>query len=234
MRVLALGAAVLVLTTAAGAFAYEGGPVTGGGTITGRVKVAGTAPKDEVIKVTKDPAHCGETLPREKYVIGKDGGVLNAVVEVTDVAKGKAIPDAAVPIVNKKCAFHPHVQTAVKGQSMVVRNDDPMLHNTHMYLNKKTVFNAALPRQGMEIKKPIAKSGLIEVNCDEHDWMRGYLYVAEHPYLTATAEDGSFSIADVPPGTYKLKVWHEAFGEQTQSVTVPASGKVNVDFEFKP
>ena len=54
--------------------------------------------------------------------------------------------------------YDPHVQTAVKGQNMVVRNDDPMLHNTHMYLDKKTIFNAALPRQGMEIKKPIQKA----------------------------------------------------------------------------
>lgn len=229
----AFGATILVLATAVGARAYETVDVKDGGTITGRVKVAGTPPKDDVIKVSKDHAHCGETLPREKYVFGKDRGVLNAVVSIVDIAKGKAIPAADVKIVNKACAFRPHVQTAVKGQNMVVVNQDPMLHNTHMYLDKKTIFNAALPRTGMEIKKPIQKVGLVSIQCDEHDWMQGYLFVADQPYLTTTDDAGAFSIGDVPPGTYKVKVWHEAFGEQVQTVTVPAKGKVTADFELQ-
>jgi plastocyanin len=233
MKTWAFGAAILVLATAVGARAYEAVDVKDGGTIAGRVKVAGPLPKDDVIKVTKDQSHCGETLPREKYVFGKDRGVLNAVVMITDIAKGKRIPPADVPIVNKMCAFHPHVQTAVKGQSMVVVNQDPMLHNTHMYLDKKTVFNAALPRTGMEIKKPIQKAGLVSIQCDEHDWMQGYLYVADQPYLSTTDDTGAYSLGDVPPGTYKVKVWHEAFGEQVQTVTVPAKGKVVADFELK-
>jgi len=233
MRMRALCTALLLLGSAAGARAYEAGPVTDGGTITGVVKVVGAAPRDEVIRVTKDPGHCGETLPREKYVIGAGGGVQNAVVSLVDIAKGKAVPAADVPIVNKSCAFHPHVQTAVKGQFMVVRNDDPMLHNTHMYLDKRTIFNAALPRQGMEIRKPIAKGGIVDVECDEHDWMHAYLYVADHPYLAATDADGAFTLADVPPGTYKIRLWHEAFGQQERSVTVPQGGKVTVDFGVK-
>jgi hypothetical protein len=116
---------------------------------------------------------------------------------------------------------------------MVVVNQDPMLHNTHMYLDKKTVFNAALPRTGMEIKKPIQKAGLVSIQCDEHDWMQGYLYVADQPYLSTTDDTGAYSLGDVPPGTYKVKVWHEAFGEQVQTVTVPAKGKVVADFELK-
>jgi plastocyanin len=233
MRKRVFGAVVLGLAVAVSARAYEGGEVKSGGTISGRVKVTGALPKDDVIKVSKDQSHCGETLPREKYVFGKDHGVLNAVVTLVDVAKGKPIPAGDVSIVNKTCAFHPHVQTAVKGQNMVVVNQDPMLHNTHMYLDKKTIFNAALPRTGMEIKKPIQKSGLVSVQCDEHDWMQGYLFVADHPYLSATDDTGAYSIANVPPGTYKIKLWHEAFGEQVRSVTVPENGKVTVDFDLQ-
>jgi plastocyanin len=234
MRKRAFGVAVLVLAAAVSAQAYEGGAVKDGGTISGKVKVVGSIPKDEVIIVTKNKEHCGETLPREKYVIGKDGGVANAVVILVDIVKGKEIAKTDVPIVNQKCAFHPHVQTAVQGQNMVVSNQDPMLHNTHMYLDKKTIFNSALPRTGMEIKKPILKAGLVNIQCDEHDWMRGYLYVADQPYLTATDASGAYTIGDVPPGTYKVKIWHEALGEQESSVTVPPSGKVTLDIEFKP
>jgi plastocyanin len=221
------------LAAAVSARAYEAVEVKDGGTISGRIKVVGPLPKDEVIKVTKDQSHCGDSIPREKYVFGKDRGVLNAVVVLVDIARGKPIPQADVSIVNKACAFHPHVQTAVKGQSMVVVNQDPMLHNTHMYLDKKTIFNAALPRTGMEIKKPILKSGIVSIQCDEHDWMLGYLYVVDQPYACTTDENGAYTIDNVPPGTYKLKVWHETFGEQVQTVTVPAKGKVTADFELQ-
>jgi plastocyanin len=234
MRIRVFGAAVFALAAAAtSARAYEAVEVKDGGTISGRVKVVGAAPKDDVIQVTKDQSHCGQTLPREKYVIGKDGGVQNAVVILLDIARGKAAAKDEVPIVNKICAFHPHVQVATKGQDMVVVNEDPMLHNTHMYLDKRTIFNAALPRTGMKIKKPIQKTGIVDVQCDEHDWMRGYLYVADHPYLAATDADGAFSIGDVPPGTYKVRLWHETFGTQEKSVTVAPGAKVTLDFDLK-
>ena len=165
-------------------YGYEEVEVKDGGALRGKVKVTGNIPKDEVVKVTKDKSHCGETLPREKYIIAPDGGVKNAVIVIEGITKGKAIPRTEVIIDNKHCAFQPHVQIAVKGQTLVIKNNDPMLHNTHIYLNKKTVYNFALPRTGMEIKKPINKTGLMEVECDAHDWMKGYLYVTDHPYIT--------------------------------------------------
>jgi plastocyanin len=218
---------------ATSAWAYEGGTVSNGGTIKGTVKVTGTIPQDPTIDVTKDQAVCGEKLPRQKYVISPDGGVKNVVVFIENIEKGKPIPDEPVVIDNKKCAFHPHVQVGVVGQKMSVQNDDPMLHNTHMYLDKKTMFNAALPFQGAKIPKPIKKTGLISIECDVHSWMQGYLMVSENPYITVTDENGSFTISDVPPGTYEIEVWHEAFGKQEHKVTVDANGTATLEVEYK-
>jgi plastocyanin len=212
---------------------YESIQVKEGGSIKGKVKVTGAVPKDETVIVTKDKEHCGEKLPREKYVISADGGVKNAVVMIEYIIKGKPVPHENAVIDNRHCAFHPHVQVATMGQTLVIRNSDPMLHNTHLYLNKKTVYNFALPRTGMEIKKPINKAGLIEVECDAHDWMRGYLYVADNPYITVTDANGNFTLGNIPPGTYELDIWHEAFGMQEHKITIGPNEALELNIEFK-
>ena len=222
-----------VLSLALSAWGYETIEVKNGGAIKGTVKIAGTVPKDETIIVTKDKEHCGEKLPREKYLISAAGGVRNAVVLIKYIAKGKPLSKDNVVIDNKHCAFRPHVQTAAKGQTLVVKNNDPMLHNTHLYLNKKTVYNFALPRTGMEVKKAINRAGLIEIECDAHDWMKGYLYVTEHPYAAVTDANGSFSIRDIPPGDYEIEVWHEAFGMQEHKVTVVPGEVLDLNIEYK-
>lgn len=225
--------ASLLLVPSLSSWGYEGGEVKDGGAVRGKIKIMGAIPQDETIKVTKDKQFCGETLPREKYVISSDGGIENAIVVIEGITKGKPVPKEEVNIVNSMCAFHPHVQAAVVGQTMVVANSDPLLHNTHMYLDKKTILNAALPRQGMKIKKPINKAGIEEIHCDAHQWMTGYLYVADNPYITVTDAKGNFSIKDIPPGTYKLKVWHEALGTQEKSITITAKGTVEETIEYK-
>lgn len=225
--------AITVLFTGFSVYGYEEIEVKDGGSVKGRVRITGNIPKDEVVKVTKDKSHCGETLPREKYVISPDGGVKNVVVFIENITRGKAIPKTEVVIDNKHCAFQPHVQVATRGQTLVIKNNDPMLHNTHIYLNRKTVYNFALPKTGMEIKKPINKTGIMEVECDAHDWMKGYLYVTEHPYITVTDEKGYFSIKDIPPGDYKLVFWHEALGQEVRDIKITTGSVVELNIEFK-
>ncbi|MEE9612082.1 MAG: carboxypeptidase regulatory-like domain-containing protein, partial [Desulfatiglandales bacterium] len=98
---------------------------------------------------------------------------------------------------------------------------------------KKTVFNLALPLKGQKIKKRLRRPGMLSVKCDAgHTWMSAYVYVSKHPYYSVTDKKGSFEIKDVPPGTYMLKAWHEAFGTMKKKVTVSAKGEVKVGFSF--
>ena len=52
--------------------------------------------------------------------------------------------------------------------------------------------------------------------------------------VKVTKDDGSYSIGDVPPGTYKVKAWHEALGQKEFEVTVAAAGTATSDFAFEP
>ncbi len=216
---------------------YTAGAASNGGSIKGTIKAS--SKPDETLKVTKDNAHCGDTQPAEKFIIGGDGGLKNAVVMLKGITKGKDFASKDGPVVsNKGCKFEPHVMVAREGAQMKVRNDDPVSHNSHFYLmeggKKNNVINLALPKQGLEISRPriLAKAGLLSLNCDAHSWMQSWVWVVDHPYAVVTGSDGSFELKDVPAGSYKLTVWHEALGEKTVDVTVGAGKATTTDVKF--
>jgi hypothetical protein len=215
--------------------AYEAGQVADGGTIQGKVTFAGPPPAKKKIIPTKDREACGSS-PRDvdQIVLASDKGVHEAIVYLQKVDKGKAFEKAAKPpeINNVKCDFQPHVQVMPAGDVDIV-NSDAVLHNTHGFLDKLTVFNVALPNQGQRIKKPLKKSGLVRVECDAHGWMLGWIFVAENPYYAVTAKDGSFTLKDVPPGSYTLVAWQEFTGPVEIPVTVKAKEVVSVPVELK-
>jgi hypothetical protein len=215
--------------------AYEVVQVTDGGTIQGKVTFAGSPPPKKKIIPTKDREACGSS-PRDvdQILLGPDKAVQEAVVYLQKVDKGKAWEKAAKPpeINNVKCDFQPHVQVIPVGDIDIV-NSDPVLHNTHGFLDKLTVFNVALPNQGQRIKRPLRKSGLVRVECDAHGWMLGWILVAENPYYAVTGKDGAFTIKDVPPGSYTLVAWQEFTGPVEVAVTVKAKEVVSVPVELK-
>jgi len=215
--------------------AYEATQVTDGGTIQGKVVFPGTPPPKKKVIPTKDREVCGEA-PREvdQILVGPDKSVQEAVVYLKKVDKGKAWQKASkTPEINNlKCDFQPHIQVIPSGDIEIV-NSDPVLHNTHGFLDRLTVFNVALPNQGQKIAKPLKKPGLVRVECDAHGWMLGWIYVAENPYYAVTGKDGTFTIKDVPPGSYTLVAWQEFTGVVEMPVTVKAKEVVQVPVELK-
>lgn len=213
--------------------AYQVVEVADGGTIKGVVTLAGQAPELEMLEVTKNADVFGQTIASEKFVVSAEGGLANVVVSILEISAGKAPSEEPVSLVNEGGRFLPHVQAAVAGSRVEIVSTDPVLHNTHTYLESRTVFNIALPNPDQVITKKFPKAGLVDVVCDAgHDWMSAFVMVLEHPYFAVTDEDGSFDISDVPPGDYVLQYWHEELGTLTADVTVPPGGEVEANFEF--
>jgi hypothetical protein len=228
--------AAAVLTFAAGprpAAAYEVAAVSDGGTVQGKVTFNGAVPTKKIIP-SKDKETCGAIREEPEITVAADKGVLDAVVWLKGVEKGKAFEksDKAPEIVNKGCVFVPHVQSIPLG-GIVIVNADPVMHNTHGFAGKVTVFNVALPTQGQRIERPLKKPGMMRVECDTHGWMLAWVFVAENPYNAVTAKDGSFTLRDVPPGSYTLVAWHELTGEMEMPVTVKAKETAKLTVELK-
>jgi len=216
--------------------AYEVIEVANGGSINGTVRFVGIPPQDPEIEVTKNQEYCGNELPREKYLISEDGAIKNVFVVIENIERGKSVPkDSITTIDNNKCAFVSHVSIGYKGNSVAIRNSDPILHNTHLYsgIGGTTLYNLSLADVGQVSEKPLRQAGLVDVQCDAHDWMQGYMFVLDHPYGAVTDEAGSFTITDIPPGKYILKAWHEALGEATEEIEITSGGVADVSFEFK-
>ena len=240
MRGIAVSASLMMaaaglLGVAVSARAYEAVSVTDGGSVKGKVVFNGTIPPKRKIVPTKDREVCGSGVREvDQILIGGDKSVQEAIVYLKAVEKGKAWPKLAKTpeIDNVKCDFQPHVMAMPVGDIVVV-NTDPVLHNTKSFIERVPIFNLALPNQGQRITRPIKKSGIMRVECDAHGWMLGWVYVADNPYYAITTKDGSFTIGDIPPGSYTLVAWQEYTGPTETPITVKAKEAATVNVELK-
>jgi len=231
-------------------FSYDEIEVSDGGIIMGHVKFIGNPPKLEPIKVTKDVNTCSNTIPSESLVTSVNGGIKYAVAYIEGITRGKKIERKKIVELNQeKCIFKPHVFTMVKGSDLAIKNSDPILHNANMDINGRVLFNFAQPLKDQVIIKRVRKTGQGTITCDSHPHMRGYFLVFDHPYHATSDEEGNFTIDNIPPGKYVLKLWHESwqiigqdddgrlkYGEPlllTKEVEVPSKGIVHVNFELK-
>jgi hypothetical protein len=211
---------------------YEVAAVTDPGGVHGRVVLEGAPPTAVKTAIERDTKVCGTHIEEAAVQVGKDGGLANVAVWLADIESGAAPDFAATPkLDNVQCRFVPHVQTLAVGETLLVRNSDPILHNTHAYVleGDGNLFNLALPTQGKEIRKPIKKTGIQQVKCDAgHTWMNAYFLVFDHPYHTVSDAAGSFSLKGIPPGTYTLRAWHETLGKRDVQVKVTAGGTAEI------
>jgi hypothetical protein len=75
---------------------------------------------------------------------------------------------------------------------------------------------------------------IVKLKCDVHPWMTAFVLVSSHPFFAVTGEDGKFTIANLPAGTYEVEAWHEKLGTQKSKVTVGASDTQSASFKFSP
>ena len=121
------------------------------------------------------------------------------------------------------------------GQSLVILNSDPTLHNIHALPKNNEEFNQGQPFQNMKLEKEFSVAEvMVRFKCDVHPWMGAFMGVLDHPFFAVSGGDGSFSIEGLPAGEYVLEAWHETLGTQTQSVSVAEDGAAEVAFDFAP
>lgn len=214
---------------------YKGGPVTGGGTIQGRVTFTGKPPKLPPARCARDADVCGRPRPNETLLVDASGGLRNAIVSLTDIHAGKPLPPkqrAKLDI--HACNYTPRVQALPLGSSLIVTNRDPIPHDLNAARGDRVLFNRVV--MGDQERVELSVAGMLQIDCDMHHkgppCETGVIGVMPNPYYAITGADGSFSLPDVPPGTYTLTAWHEALGEKSQQVTVAANGTATAQLAF--
>jgi hypothetical protein len=73
------------------------------------------------------------------------------------------------------------VRSAAVGQTLEIHNSDPFLHDAHLWLGTRSLFNVGILPDHTR-REPLADAGLIHINCNvRHTWMHAYVFVAENP-----------------------------------------------------
>ena len=205
----------------------------GAGTISGTVHAEGKTGADA-------DANCGKYDSREfKFKERVDYAAMHDFVVFLEGPMGTnelVVPDKTVQVTTDKkitqkgAAFNPHVLPIMRGTTVEWPNNDDIFHNVFSF-SEPMPFDLGLYKKG-EKAKPIKFDvpGRVDVFCSIHASMSCVVLVLENPYFASTDKKGVYSIANVPPGTYKLKAWHERLPAQVKEITVPGNGDVKVDF----
>jgi plastocyanin len=124
--------------------------------------------------------------------------------------------------------FFPHVLAIPVGETVVFRNDDPYFHNVFS-LSPGQAFDAGLYDSGRSYTKRFTQPGVVELLCNIHASMSGYLYVVDSAHFTQPRPSGAFAMKNVLPGRYELSTWHESSASIVkQTVKVGAEGATGI------
>jgi len=223
------------MRSAALLFVTAGPALAQAGSISGTVTLQGPSPAARMLPVTKNKDVCGETVPSRDIVV--TGGKLEYAVVSVEGVKGTVKP-RSVLLSNTKCVFLPSYMGAGAGDTIVVDNQDAVLHNTHLSLQLgarvRTMGNWGLSDKGSKISAegPLRLAGTLDVTCDAHPWMSARITVFDHPYFATSDQAGHFDIKDVPAGTHTVKVRHPVLGDLEQAVTVKPGATTTMTFAY--
>jgi hypothetical protein len=129
--------------------------------------------------------------------------------------------------------FLPRVIGLETGQTLDLKNSDPVSHNIHPMPNNNREWNEQQSPGTPDVQHKFGRPEvMIPVKCNVHSWMHAWIGVVAHPYFAVTGADGAFEWKNVPPGDYTIAVWHEKLGEKKQQVHVAASGSAAVHFTY--
>jgi len=184
------------------------------GSVSGTITSEGiTLPTPFISIIDEWQEFCGKSIDSEEVLVQSGSkGIKNVLITLR--GKEPLPPDklkpSAVSFKAEKCRFAPHVLAIERGSFLNLINEDPILHNFHLYFEDRTILNASLSPSGKRSGKKMDQPGIFYAKCDIHDFMNGYVMVLDTPYYAVTGDSGFFKISNIPPGEYLFSVWHES------------------------
>jgi plastocyanin len=179
------------------------------------------------------PGRASALADRPAVVRGQLG---DAVVYVDRIPAHAESALAARPaerprMAQKDQTFVPRVIAVATGTRVEFPNLDAIYHNVFSLSPAQRFDLGKYPRGGSR-EVAFRKPGLVNVFCDIHSDMEGFILILPHHAFTRPKDNGEFALGDLPRGRYTLKAWHPDLGEASAEVDVPAQGTVASRLEF--
>ncbi len=242
--------------------AYEVQPVENGATLTGTIQYTGKTPTPRIFPVQKNPEICGDqrSLVKVDVTNGLLQGALvviegiqqgkpfreqafqaNAPGQGTFQYSGSTTSSLEVQL--KHCNFGPFTGVLPTHAPVHFSNQDDVKHVLHTYVARgkkanilRTVHNRDLQAHTTTSEEFTGKSlkdgQVVAFTCDRHEFMENWLYVVNHPYYAMTDQAGNFTVDQIPPGHYRVKIWHPILGTIHQEIDVTSAQTNTLDLDF--
>ncbi len=206
-------------------------------TITGVVRLRGAPPTEKPLPF--DPlcaAVRDRQIPKTRfYLVGAEGGLADVFVYMRSGFKVTNWALSVPPLfINQQgCEYVPYVAGTQTGQSIWVRNSDPVLHNVHptpAVAGNREYNRAHLPKSP-DLEFSWSKPELfLRFKCDVHPWMFAYVSVVEHPFFGVTDAAGLLRMPAPPPGRYEIAAVHRKAGTSVQTIVIEPGKDLAVEF----
>ena len=206
-------------------------------TITGVVRLRGTPPAEKPLPI--DPlcsAIRDRQIPNTRfYLVGAEGGLADVFVYISSGLKltNWALSVPPLFINQQGCEYVPYVAGTQTGQSIWVRNSDPVLHNVHptpAVAGNREYNRAHLPKSP-DLEFSWSKPELfLRFKCDVHPWMFAYVSVVDHPFFAVTDTNGLLRMPAPPPGRYEIAAVHRKAGTNVQTIVIEPGKDLAVEF----
>ena len=153
------------------------------------------------------------------------------VVVVDGVRTGAVVPPSeAAQVKLQGFKARPTVVPVVVGQQLEITNMDGFPITPVLGGGTKKTLN---PDE--KLAEPANKPGPLEIRSKEWPSIRGTALVLPNRFFAQVGPDGSFSIDDVPAGTYTVKVWVEdGFRLEKTQVNFTEKGNMWLEAQVTP
>ena len=131
-----------------------------------------------------------------------------------------SVPAASYEMSQQNRQFNPYIKVVPQGAQVSFPNRDRVAHHVYSFSPAKP-FELPLYKGGASQPPGVSmdRAGVVTLGCNVHDWMIGYIYVADTPYFAQVAGLRA-EIMGVPPGKYTLGVWHPGL-DPRETVALP-------------
>jgi plastocyanin len=113
-------------------------------------------------------------------------------------------PPAVMNQIDKQ--FVPHVLVVRTGTDISFPNADNLFHHVYSFSPVKQ-FELKLYKEFTAEPLNFETPGVVDIGCNIHDWMLGYIIVSDSPFFGKTDDSGSIAL-QLPKGEYRVRFWH--------------------------
>jgi plastocyanin len=152
----------------------------------------------------------------------------NAVVWL-EATGAPATPQPKVVLDQRNLAFSPHVMAVRVGTTVDFPNNDKVFHNVFSFRDGKK-FDLGMYPKGSAKRITFDQTGLSRLFCNIHPNMAAYVMAVDSPYFAVSNENGAFTIAGVPPGSYTYHAWRP--GGQPLKGSITVDGNIALDISW--